>query len=450
MPFRFCMDLSSQIGIFFFPVTFEHEITMQQERILIVEDSTFFASVVSKKLTEGTDFAVDRVGTFKEAREYLDANKQGLFAALLDLHLPDSERGEVVDFFVANGIPSIIFTGEFNERVRDVIMSKNVVDYVLKEGPDSLNEIIVALDRLRRNRSIRVLVVDDSLSARNLIAGLLRTHQYQVDEAEDGETALAMLRQHPTIRLMVTDFTMPGMDGVELIKTVRATHPRERLAIIGLSAEANPLISARFIKSGANDFLRKPFLVEEFHCRVRQNMELLEHMATIRDMANKDYLTGLHNRRHFFQRARTMHKEAVQRQFPLQAVLIDIDHFKKINDTFGHDAGDQVLRDLARRMMDKFGRIGLVSRYGGEEFALLLPGLPLAQTQKSLAAFLHDVESNPTETNAGQVTYTISAGLTGEIGTSLEGMLKRADEMLYQSKEAGRNRVSCTDDCCTE
>ncbi|WP_022661234.1 diguanylate cyclase [Paucidesulfovibrio longus] len=419
---------------------------MTKDRILIVEDSTFFASIVKRAISEETGFAVDRVGSFKEAREYLENCEQGPFAALLDLHLPDSPHGEVVDYFVGKGVPSIVFTGEFSEGVRDVVMSKNVVDYVLKEGPDSLYELIAALERLRRNQEVKVLVVDDSGSARNLVAGLLRSHQYQVLEAEDGETALTVLQRNPGTKLLITDFSMPGMDGVELVKTVRAAHVREKLAIIGLSAENNPLISARFIKSGANDFLRKPFLVEEFHCRIRQNMELLEHMATIRDMAEKDYLTGLHNRRHFIQRARTMHKEALLRKFPVQAVLLDIDHFKRINDTYGHDAGDEVLRALGRKMHERFGRNGLVARYGGEEFALLLPGLPLEQTTKNLTAFLKEVESSPTMTKSGPVSCTVSAGLTGETGDSLEAMLKTADEQLYKSKQRGRNCLSCAED----
>ncbi|MGE4292062.1 MAG: diguanylate cyclase [Desulfovibrio sp.] len=416
---------------------------MSNERILIVEDSTFFASVVTRTIREETAFEVDRVGSFQEARQYLKKRRRGLFAALLDLHLPDSPHGEVVDYFVAQGVPSIVFTGEFNDRVRDVVMSKNVVDYVLKEGPDSLHELIAALERLRRNQEIKVLVVDDSASARNIVSVLLRTHQYQVLEAENGEDALVVLQNTPGIRLLISDHTMPGMSGVELVRAIRARHPRERLAIVGISAETDPLISARFIKSGANDFLRKPFLVEEFHCRIRQNVELLEHITTIREMGDKDNLTGLCSRRGFLRRGRAMQQEALLRNFPVLAVLLDVDHLKRINNTLGHDAGDEILREMADRLRERFGRNGLVARFGGDEFALLLPGTPLEQARKALEVFVNDVAARPVQTSAGEVALTVSAGLTGESGESLEAMLQRADEMLVLSKQQDRNRLTC-------
>lgn len=416
---------------------------MPRERLLIVEDSDFFASVVLRALREGTSFEIDRVGSFKEARAYLRRHEDELFAALLDLHLPDSPNGEVVDYVAGRDVPSIVFTGEFNARVRNVVMSKNVVDYVLKEGPDSLRELIAALERLRRNSEVKALVVDDSASARNLVAGLLRTHRYQVMEAGDGESALTLLQRNPDIRLLITDFNMPGMDGVELVRAVRATYPRDRLAVIGLSAESDALISARFIKSGANDFLRKPFIVEEFHCRIDQNMELLRKIALIRDMAEKDDLTGLDNRRHFLQRARSMHREALTRHFPLQTVLLDIDHFRKINEAHGHEVGDEVLREMGRSIAERFGRTGLVARYSGEEFAMLLPGAPLDQTRRNLQAFLNDIAEHPAQTTAGPVPCTLSVGFAAEPGESLEAMLREAEESLTRSQEGGVGCLDC-------
>ncbi|MDD4732611.1 MAG: diguanylate cyclase [Desulfovibrio sp.] len=417
---------------------------MPDKHILMVEDSPFFASVVRRKLEDQGGFEVHCAQSFQQAREHLDQHAENLFAALLDLHLPDSPRGEVVDHFVTRGIPSIVFTGEFNEDVRDVVMSKNVVDYVLKEGPDSLNEILAALERLRRNRRSRVLVVDDSASARSLVADLLRTHLYQVQEAEDADAALALLQEYPDTRLLITDFSMPGMDGVELVRKVRSGFPREKLAIIGLSAENTPLISARFIKSGANDFLRKPFLVEEFHCRIRQNMEILEYIATIREMAETDQLTGLPNRGHFIRRAKAMHSEARQRGFPVQAAILDLDRFKNINDTYGHHVGDMILRDFSARLLQRFGRTGLVCRYGGEEFALLFPGGSLPQVRTALEGFLSEVAADPATTTHGELHYTVSAGLTDDPGDSLESMLKLADATLYRAKQEGRNRLVCS------
>ncbi|MEF2145729.1 MAG: diguanylate cyclase [Desulfovibrionaceae bacterium] len=411
-------------------------------RVLIVEDSSFFANIVSRRLTENGDYQVDRTTSFAEARAYLKEKGEGLFAALLDLHLPDSSRGEVVDHFVAHGVPSIVFTGEFSEAVRDMIMSKSVVDYVLKENTESLDYLLAALERLQRNRDIKVLVVDDSASTRNIVASLLRTHQYQVLEASSGEAALMVLERNKDTRLVLTDYTMTGMDGFELVRAIRANHPRDRLAVIGMSAESSPMMSARFIKSGANDFLRKPFLVEEFHCRIQQNVEILQLIDTIRDLAEKDPLTGLHNRRHFFGKARSLYTEAMERGSPLTAAILDLDHFKRVNDEYGHDAGDEVLKATAHILRRRFGKQGLVARYGGEEFCLLLPGMDGKQTAKSLELFRKELEQARITTAEGTVSITLSAGFSSNTEASVEAMLKRADEHLYEAKRTGRNRIA--------
>src|SRR5690606_8287917 len=166
------------------------------------------------------------------------------------------------------------------------------------------------------------------------------------DQAADGAAALLALEADPTIRLVIVDQEMPGMEGVELTRRLRALRARDKVAVIGISGNSDPSLIPRFLKNGANDFLRKPFSREEFFCRVSQNVDQLELIGTLQDLATRDFLTGLPNRRSFLENS--------QRQLALPGndddvavAMVDIDHFKHINDSFGHEAGDQAIRAVA-------------------------------------------------------------------------------------------------------
>lgn len=334
------------------------------ETILIVEDSRFFGSVLKKRLESDTDFEVSWARSYVEA-EALLVGQGDFFMGLLDLNLPDAPKGEVVDLVLGRNIPAIVFTGEMTDRVREKIWAKNVIDYVLKEDTRSLDYILSLVQRIRKNMSVKVLVVDDSRLSRKIVCKLLHEHRYIVFEAEDGDEALHLLERHPDIRLVITDYNMPNMDGFELTRSIRSRFRRDELSIIGLSGQESNFLSAQFIKSGANDFITKPFLHEEFYCRVTQAVEMVENVMKIKDMSNKDYLTGLYNRRFFFEIGYKMFARARRNNGTIIVALLDIDFFKKINDGYGHDIGDRVLVNLAKLLQTRFRQTDVVSRFGG-------------------------------------------------------------------------------------
>jgi len=147
--------------------------------------------------------------------------------------------------------------------------------------------------------------------------------------------------------MVITYLEMPQMDGIELTNKIRRIYTREQLAVIGISGASNGIHSARFIKNGVDDFLRKPFCPEKFYCRITQNIESLNNIAKIQHVANTDYLTDLANRRSFFRSAELRVKEYINKKVPYCLAMIDIDFFKKVNDSYGHDVGDQVLKIVA-------------------------------------------------------------------------------------------------------
>ncbi len=413
-------------------------------KILVVEDAKFFLSILTSKLTLA-GFEVVSAGTMADAARRITENAGTIFLAVLDLHLPDSPNGEVVDLAIERGLPVVVYTGNFSEDVRDRVLSKKVIDYVVKEDPSSLDYLVNLLGRLLRNRALKALVVDDASTARKYTADLLRQYQFQVLEAADGFDALEVIKREGDVRLVISDYHMPRMDGFQLIKTIRKTYGRDRIAIIGVSSAGSSTLSARFIKSGANDFLNKPYLREEFFCRVQMNVDVLEQVTALKAAATVDYLTGVGNRRSFFTGVAPLFAAARRGQAPLAVGLIDVDSFKEINDRHGHDTGDVVLAGLARLLAGHVRDTDILARFGGEEFCIAAFNLPASHATAYFERLRQLVGDSPITTPAGTFTVTISIGVCTGLRDTVDQMITVADGELYTAKRAGRNRVMVTE-----
>lgn len=406
--------------------------------VLVVDDSKMFLQVLVQSLEEAVAGRIISAGSLTETRALLDQHEFAV--AMLDLNLPDASQAEVVDLVLEKGIPVIVFAGDCTDQTRKRLWSKNIVDYVLKEGGESLRYAVRQARRVILNREVKVLVVEDSEMVRTMVAGLLRVHRFQVFEACNGREGLQVLNANPDIRLIITDYEMPEMDGIRFVRTVRARHPKEEMAIIGISSHELESLSARFLKSGANDFLTKPFSSEEFYCRVSQNMDLLEYIQTIKDYSEKDFLTGLFNRRYLFAQGPSRIRKKQKQGDAVCLVMLDIDHFKKINDQFGHETGDVVLRDLGEQLRRHFAHRGIAARLGGEEFCLLLND-DGGSAAALLEAFRREVAATDFTCGGVRCSFSVSIGLCVSTHLDLEAMLKNADDALYMAKNNGRNRL---------
>lgn len=418
------------------------QIKNNKKTVLVVEDSKMFTRILTSSIEAGTEFSVVVAETYADLIALVEAGRHDFFAGLLDLNLPDAPDGEVIDYALAHGIPSIVFTGKFDDDLRDRLLSKGIVDYVLKEGPANIDYVISLLKQLNRNANIKVLVVDDSTTARLHVQKLLNIYRFVVLEAENGEQALDVLDKHKDVCLIITDFNMPKMDGFELTKRVRGLYSKQDMAIIGMSTYGNNLLSARFLKIGGSDFINKPFLEEEFFCRINQNLDLLQYIKDLRLVASRDFLTGLYNRQHFFDVGEKLFNRARKAQKAPVVALTDIDFFKTINDTYGHDVGDVVLKKIGAILKASFRVTDLVARYGGEEFCFLLPNIGPAQA----AAIFEEIRGKIAAENlilpSGEIiNITASIGVCTTLERSLEEALSKADKMLYEAKRDGRNKV---------
>lgn len=411
---------------------------MMKKKLLVVEDSKAIARVI-QQIGQSLNYDVTVAGNMAQLKDILRADTN-FFAATIDYSLPDALNGEAIEYVLSHDIPGIVMTGVMDDITRQKILAQPVIDYIPKENSQAYMYLKRILYWQMINNEIGVLVVDDSLSGRLLIEELLKRRNFTVYMAENGVKALEVLENNSSIKMVVTDLEMPEMDGIELTNEIRRHYSRDQLAIIGVSSISYSSSTARFIKNGADDFLRKPFCLEEFYCRITQNIENLTNIEKIQKSALTDYLTELPNRRAFFQQAEGCLSRYQNKKSDFCLVMIDIDFFKKVNDTYGHDGGDHVLISMALYLRKHFGT-GLISRLGGEEFAVLIEGTSQKQLYTKLENFRQEIADKTLTYQNKDINFTISIGVVFNSTAPLAKQMTIADEALYYAKENGRNQI---------
>lgn len=408
------------------------------QKLLIIEDSPLIQKVIKHIATTELKCQYDMVSTMAETVSLIDKNNY--FLALADLSLPDAPHGEVVDLLLAANISTIVLTASMNDVKRQKMLDKGVLDYIYKENRDSYLSAVKLANQIMLNKNSTVLVADDSKTLRNYICTYLRKLLYTVIEVENGQQALQALSDHPEIELLITDYNMPIMNGIELIKTIRQQRSRNTFPIIGLSSSSDPTLSAQFIKYGANDFLITPFIHEEFQWRVLKTMEQMALIREISNAANKDYLTQLYNRRYFINVTKKLLHEAKSNDTALVIGLIDIDHFKAVNDAYGHDVGDAVLVQVGQLLLQIFEGF-TVARYGGEEFIVSVQGVGIELTVKYFEKFRKKINESAFCVNEEKISVSVSLGIAKLKDEDLLNLINKADVALYQAKNTGRNKI---------
>ena len=256
---------------------------MSANTVLIIEDSFVQSKIIRKQFEVLTNFTILSASDLAEAEKLIATHKEDIFVAIADLNLPDAPNGEGVDLCRKHSLACIVLTASFDESLRRQFLEKRVTDYFLKGSIDDIEPLAISVQRLHANREVKALVVDDSGTQRQLVRKMLAEQCIRSLEASDGVDALEILAQNPDIRLVLTDFEMPRMDGITLVHNIRGKHKINDMAVIGLSSAGSGPLTAKFLKYGANDFLTKPFEAEEFYWRINQTLNVLDVMRELQD-----------------------------------------------------------------------------------------------------------------------------------------------------------------------
>jgi two-component system cell cycle response regulator len=296
---------------------------------------------------------------------------------------------------------------------------------------------------------VNILVADDDPVSRRVLEATLSKWGYAVVSATDGDQAWSILQSEDAPRLAILDWVMPGMDGVEVCRALRDRTEAPYVYTILLTARDNKDDLVEGMGSGADDYIIKPFNAHELKVRLRAGRRildlqqtLLETQEVLRVQATHDVLTSLANRGKVLETLQIELVRAFREGTLVGVIMADLDHFKDVNDTYGHIAGDGVLREAARRMKGSVRPYDLVGRYGGEEFLMVLPGCAEDGALNTAQRIRERISGEPFNTSEGLVPVTVSLGISVSDGSEdPEKVILAADAALYRAKKSGRNRV---------
>jgi diguanylate cyclase (GGDEF)-like protein len=302
-----------------------------------------------------------------------------------------------------------------------------------------------------------ILVVDDQEDNVELLRARLMARGYAVRSATDGQQALDLVRESPP-DLILLDVMMPKMSGIEVVRRIKSDETLPFIAVIMQTALDSTESRVEGLDAGADDYITKPINFAELEARVRSMLrikrlqedlesrerELEEMNDRLRRVSQTDGLTGLDNRRYLEERLHEMFEHSLRLHEPLSVVMCDIDHFKSVNDTYGHLAGDAILRQFADLIKDQAREIDRVGRYGGEEFLIILPGTVLDAAVTFAERVREEVENHEFVYETDRIKRTLSCGVAAWPHpriSSRDELIRSADDALYVAKERGRDRV---------
>ena len=301
-----------------------------------------------------------------------------------------------------------------------------------------------------------ILIVDDVEDNLEILGDLLTFDGYNVQTAQSGVVALERV-QESRPDLILLDILMPGMDGFEVCTQMKADESTKDIPVVFVSSMADVDSKVKGFKVGGVDYINKPFQHAEILVRVNTHITMLrlrkhleEKNAELERLANTDYLTNLYNRRRFFHTAEDEFAKAVCSGNPISITLIDLDHFKQVNDTHGHLVGDRALVHIAQLIRSRCRESDVAARYGGEEFIILHPSTNRQNAFQIAERIRKEVEATPFFHERDEIGVTLSAGVVDTIVCRdcmrIDNMLAKADLALYRAKDAGRNQVVVFDE----
>ena len=413
------------------------------KKILLIDNSPTILKTLEFAISSNLNkIEILLAHNYTEASNIIRHNRGDIYVAVVDLCLPDCSDGKAVLLTSSHNIPTIVLSGSIDNNLKTLMLKKDVLDFVDKNSKNSIKYVTEFVKKMIRNYDTTALVVDDSKLFRKAFRDDLEKLHINVLEASDGKEAIDVIKTtDKQISLILTDYNMPNMDGIELTHHLREKYDKDTLSIIAISATDNKHALAEFIKAGANDFITKPHSFEELNVRIHSNLDVLDLFQKTKDLANKDYLTGAYNRRYFFEASEAIIDKNLRKDKDIAVATLDIDHFKNVNDTYGHDVGDIAIKEIVTVLNKSLRASDLVARFGGEEFCILIEDISKKDMKELFEKIRLNFEKNEIRFKEVVVKYTVSLGVAYGKSDDINEMLKISDNALYEAKDTGRNKV---------
>ena len=298
---------------------------------------------------------------------------------------------------------------------------------------------------LNPEQPLTVLVIEDHPDQRELLGIVLQREGYRVETAANGVEALEKLQQKTIhIDIALSDIMMPKMDGFELVKKIRTDAALKNLYVILITARIQEGDRVRGLDLGADDYITKPFSFSELLARVRVGSRVVQYQQNLEHQTQVDSLTGLYNRRAFEKKVWEEFERAKRYQHPLSLLMIDIDNFKLVNDTYGHNGGDIALKQLSATLKSRTRQSDFACRYGGEEFVLILPETDQESALLVAGKIQEEIRASIITSNSKSFSLTVSIGISSistKVYLEWNEMLHDADQALYVAKHNGKDRA---------
>ncbi|MCB1446963.1 MAG: diguanylate cyclase [Rhizobiaceae bacterium] len=410
--------------------------------MLLVDDNRLYSIAVRSLLESRFRSSVIHCGTFAGLRREL---ADGAFdLVILDPCLADAPDGKALDYILSCDIPLIVFSGYSSEKRRAGISERGVADLVYKNSPHSLEDLAHAIERVLSADPPNVLVIDPVAAEDSEILRLVATDAFSTVHCETGTDALALLdRTKGAIELVVVYADLAGENDHALLRTLSLGFGEDAVGVVGFTGKPAVNGVSRFLGAGGDDFLALPMSAADVEGRLMHTLAVHRRIRSLQRTASRDYLTDMLNRRYFFDRGPRLVEMCLRRSAPVCAALLDIDHFKRLNDTYGHEIGDLVLKSVSRKLLQIVGeKQHLPARIGGEEFALLLTNMDIGQAYQFCERIRTDIAATKIVVDDEDLSVTVSMGLAHiSDSEAFDNYLNAADHHLYLAKHAGRDRV---------
>lgn len=414
------------------------------QRVLLVEDTRLYSVAVRSLLETRFGLIVIHCATLAALKREIDAGGEKFDAAILDLCLADAPNGETLDYVLGCSIPAIVFSGYASDIRRAEILANRAAELVYKNSPRSLENLADAIERLLSANRPNALLIDPSDEGLSDMVNAMIGSNFLVTHCQTSDEALAVLdAANGSTELVLIRHDLASADSFALLETLALRFGEDSVRIIGFASEAVSGEVNRFLKAGGDDFLQLPMSPADVEGRLDHTMNIHRQIQSLQRMASRDYLTDMLNRRYFFDRGPKMVEMCLRQNAPVCAALVDIDHFKRLNDNYGHEIGDLVLKAVSRRLLQLVGeKQHLPARIGGEEFALLLTNMDIEQAYEFCERIRIDISNTKIVVDDEDLSVTVSMGLAHISGSeTFDNYLNAADQYLYLAKHSGRNRV---------